>query len=199
MLNSTNFKITIDIESKSKSFLLVNSEFAFDANVYAFELNAAKNGNVEIEIASFGNLCSQFSSCAEYFRIHPYYPDKSVLFKEKFFVSLGYNYIVMPYAVRVPKNSMIIIHTQHENQIHLDTMENYFYSDLINLNKSLIRHSFNKNYRFQFNCLIDKMFYKFETDHQLKYSSKGNKKLSVRLSNDQISEDFLGNIYISNG
>lgn len=167
--------------------------------MFAFELNAAKNGYLEIEIVSFGKLCSKFSSCAEYFRLYPYYADKNVLFKQKFLVNLGYNYLVMPYSIRVPKKSMIIIHTEHENQINIDTMDNYFYSDFIDENKSLIRHSFNKNYRFQFSCLIDKMFYTFKVYRELKYTSEGYKNLTARLSNDKTSEDLSGTLYISNG
>ncbi|RNA19750.1 hypothetical protein BpHYR1_052488, partial [Brachionus plicatilis] len=198
MFNFGKGRNSIDIESDAKSFLLINTEFAFDANLFAFELVALKDGLVEIEIISFGELCSEFATCAEYFRLKPSYSNESIIFKEKFNVSFGYNLLALQYSVRVSKKSMITIHTQHENQIFLDSKESYFYSDLIDDKKILLRHDFNKNYRFQFNCLIDRKYYRFETNKMLKFSSKGSQNITIRVFNKKIIENLKGKVYISN-
>ena len=131
-------------------------------------------------------MCGILIPCAVYLTQYPFNITMNIVYSWNFQISLGYNSIILPQPVTVPKGSYLVL-TQNTGRIAIDTSGNATYSDLVwNTTTQWTKLAEFYNWRFYLTTLNN--FTSYQTTFNIKhaYSSIGLYNLSITFaSNNQ--------------
>lgn len=165
-------------------FLLANTEFNFDADVIGFEFFGTVAGSITVKIVSFGNLCSNYKSCAD-FATQTLRGDTLITVQTwSVNVFVGYNYVeLIPTTMkRIPKGSMVFIDSySFVGRLAIDISDQAYYSDFFVIGSSLTRLHSTINYRYYFKCLIKQPYYGYEFSTSMQFTQNGIQNFSLKL------------------
>lgn len=133
-------------------------------------------------------MCGSIQPCAAYFINNPFITTPNVLFSWNFTITPGYNKILLPSPITVPKGSIILLlqDSSSATTVSVDTTGNSVYSDMIWSTK-LNSLSSVKNWRLYLTALTN--FTNYENIFSLfhKYSLIGTYTISLTFtSSNQI-------------
>lgn len=120
--------------------------------------------------------------CAPYFASSPFNATTTVLYNWNFTILPGYNKIVLPAPISVPKGSVIMLtqYSTNSTSVAVDTSGTAEYSDLL-WRKNLQNLNSVSNWRFYFTSLSNFSFYEGTIKIIHKYHSDGLYNITVIL------------------
>lgn len=186
------------IQSIASEYLFVNTEFLFEATIVDFEFYSSVAGVLYLRVVSF-SACGQLDYCYNYFKRVPIYSGINLLKLYIFYgLAQGYNKILFDEPYKVPKGAMIFISQKgaYTARITIDPTRTLLNTDyLVDISNNLIALNSQKNYAFNFNCLINVDLYISHLTFQHTYPAIGYYNMTVAYVSSSVNMTRLVGIF----
>ena len=165
--------------------------------------------------------CGQSFSCSSFYgsKNNATLNSFAVYFENEYYVNYGYNKIILPTAVNVPKGSIVMLNNKYYNYtetfyysfynkvtnyytrylyglISIDTSDEALFSDYFVVPDTSIMYRLNnaKNYRIYLKVNIEEVFYQKTLEITHTYNQLGTYYLSAKIPSRNTSTSYVANL-----